>query len=46
MSEGSGADVGPGEDGVSPMVLISSGWNSPRRKEFLIYIAKIKSVKS
>ena len=34
---GSGADIGPGELGAMPRVLMSSGWNRPRRTEFFIY---------
>lgn len=37
VREGRGAEVGPGDRGASPTVLMSSGWNSPRRNEFLIY---------
>ena len=35
--EGKGADNGPGPtDDTNPIVLISSGWKSPRRTEFFI----------
>ena len=31
---GRGADIGPDPTGASPIVLMSSGWNRPRLKEF------------
>lgn len=34
---GKGAVAGPGEVRLIPNVLISSGWKSPLRTEFLVY---------
>lgn len=35
-----GADRGAGSVVVKPTVLISSGWNKPRREGFLIYLQR------